>query len=260
MKRLFFSFIITVVVGLSLVPYVSIAADDGSYGLNATAQGVQGLKQDSLTVLIGNVIGTGLSLVSVVFFILMIFFGFKWMLDRGKGEDAKQALDGIIAAIIGIVIVLAAYAITTFIFNSLGSGGAPPAPAPPPLSTPHCFNPANATCTAISNGQDCPNDSVPYGSKEGCEGVIPPATIEEKKNVCATGNLSTNDVTCTKPNDSNVCDGGTSTILFANEEQCDAVVHLACANPDLYIECLGSSDLTKDNAVLKCQSDFCNQS
>ncbi len=124
MKRLTSTLIALFVLSLVLLPSVSLAEGD-TFGLDTTARSA-GLSQkygQPVTELIGNIIGTALSLVSVVFFALMIFFGFKWMLDRGKGEDAKQALDGIIAAIIGIIIVLASYAITSFVFNSLGSSG-----------------------------------------------------------------------------------------------------------------------------------------
>lgn len=91
------------------------------YGLDATA-GEAGLKKGgTVPDLIGNVIGAGLSLISVLFFLLMIYAGIKWMTARGNEEASRQALDTIIAAIIGIVIVMAAYAITTFVFNSVGA-------------------------------------------------------------------------------------------------------------------------------------------
>lgn len=95
------------------------------YGLEATASAADLVKETSVPTIIGNVIGAGLSLVTVLFFILMIYAGIKWMLARGDEGKAKEALDTIIAAIIGIVVVLAAYAITNFVFTSVGeqSGG-----------------------------------------------------------------------------------------------------------------------------------------
>src|SRR3989339_974996 len=107
--------------GVILFAGTQVLADD--YGLGATA-GAAGLNKGDVPTIIGNVIGTGLSLISVLFFLLMIYGGILWMTARGKDEQASKALDTIIAAIIGIVIILAAYAITNFVFKSVGGGGA----------------------------------------------------------------------------------------------------------------------------------------
>ncbi len=115
----------------------SVSAD---YGLSATA-GAAGLSQEKdVAGIIGNVIGAGLSLVTVLFFILMIYGGIRWMMARGKEEESKKALDTIIAAIIGIIIVLASYAITNFVFKSVGSaagngGGGGGGDTPPTVTT-----------------------------------------------------------------------------------------------------------------------------
>lgn len=98
----------------------------GAYGLEDTAS-ASGLSasgvSNSVPTIIGDIIGTGLSLVSVLFFILMIYGGIRWMLARGKEEEVKKSLDTIISAIIGIIVVLAAYAITNFVFKAVGAGG-----------------------------------------------------------------------------------------------------------------------------------------
>ncbi|PIZ95791.1 MAG: hypothetical protein COX80_03605 [Candidatus Magasanikbacteria bacterium CG_4_10_14_0_2_um_filter_33_14] len=97
-----------------------------NYGLDATA-GAAGLPSGvDLPTVLGNVIGTALSMISVLFFGLMLYGGIMWMTARGKSENTQKALDTIIAAIIGVVIVLAAYAITNFVFSNVqsGAGGA----------------------------------------------------------------------------------------------------------------------------------------
>lgn len=107
---------------LVAVPMV-LAADSGNYGLNDTASAAGLSQQGDVATIIGNIIGTGLSLISVLFFIMMIYGGIMWMTARGKDEVSKKALDVIFSAIIGIIIVLSAYAITTFVFKSVGAGG-----------------------------------------------------------------------------------------------------------------------------------------
>lgn len=107
---------------LSLVFAVPVFADD--YGLSETA-GAAGLDKygTSIPAMIGNVLGTGLSLIGVLFFALMLYGGVMWMIAHGNSEQEKKALDTITAAIIGVLIVLGSYALTSFVFNNMLKGG-----------------------------------------------------------------------------------------------------------------------------------------
>lgn len=62
--------------------------------------------------IIGLVIKVLLSFLGVIFLVLLIYGGYLWMMDRGEEALAKKAKDVIKNAIIGLIIVLAAYAIT----------------------------------------------------------------------------------------------------------------------------------------------------
>ena len=95
-----------------------------AYGLEATAAHAGLKRSDSPPQILGNVIGAALSLVGVFFFILTIYAGLTWMWARGNEEQSKKALNTIIAAVIGLIIVLASYAITNFVLTSVGSGSA----------------------------------------------------------------------------------------------------------------------------------------
>jgi hypothetical protein len=68
-----------------------------------------------------------LGLLAVIFLFLLIFAGFKWMTSAGDADDIKKAKSTIKTAIIGLVIILASYGITYFIFNQITffSGAAP---------------------------------------------------------------------------------------------------------------------------------------
>ena len=78
----------------------------------------------SLPGAIGKVVGVVLSLVGVAFLILMIYGGFTWMLARGNDQEVVKAKNLIQSAIIGLIIVLAAYAITAYIGSNLFKTGA----------------------------------------------------------------------------------------------------------------------------------------
>ncbi|EKE07509.1 MAG: hypothetical protein ACD_18C00064G0008 [uncultured bacterium] len=122
-----------------------------NYGLDTTAQSAGLPMTKDLPTVIGNVLGSALSMISVLFFGLMLFGGMMWMTARGKSENTQKALDLIISAIIGIVIVLAAYAITNFVFSNVISGSGGPTTPPPQQQTQTCTS--NLECTV--SGQTC---------------------------------------------------------------------------------------------------------
>ena len=69
---------------------------------------------------IGNVLKVVLTILNTVFFILMIYAGILWMTAKGDETQAKKARDTIIAAVIGVILVLASYGIVRFIFDQSG--------------------------------------------------------------------------------------------------------------------------------------------
>ena len=64
-------------------------------------------------------ITTILSLLGVIFLILIVYAGIKWMLAGGNEQQVEGAQNILKRAIIGLIIVLAAYAISYFILNVL---------------------------------------------------------------------------------------------------------------------------------------------
>lgn len=79
------------------------------------------------TVSVGSTIGYGiqlvLSLLATIFLVLIVIAGFNWMTAGGKEEVITKAQKSIKEATIGLAIVLAAYAITWFIFEQLQVAG-----------------------------------------------------------------------------------------------------------------------------------------
>ncbi len=78
-----------------------------------------GYKSTPLTSLIGNLIQALLGIVGVIFLVITVYAGFLWMTaqgDTGKVDKAKKMLSN---SIIGIVIVVAAYAFTSYVVDAL---------------------------------------------------------------------------------------------------------------------------------------------
>ncbi len=68
--------------------------------------------------IVGQVISNILALIAIVFFILMLYAGVRWMTARGNEDQVKSAVTTIYAAIIGMIIVMGAYALTNFVTGS----------------------------------------------------------------------------------------------------------------------------------------------
>ena len=64
---------------------------------------------------IGSIVGVALSMLGVFFLGLIIYSGYKWMLARGNSQEIEKAKSTMINAVIGLVVVLSAYALTIFI-------------------------------------------------------------------------------------------------------------------------------------------------
>lgn len=101
-------------------------AQTGSYGLNETAGEVGAFESQTganydnfLQTKAGQIIGTVLSFVGVLFLILMIYAGILWMTAQGNDSQVTKAKNLLINGIIGLIIVFAAYAITSFIGSEI---------------------------------------------------------------------------------------------------------------------------------------------
>lgn len=68
---------------------------------------------------IGNIIKGILTFLGIIFLLLIIYGGYVWMLARGNENETKKAKDIITNAIIGLLVVAGAYAITYFVSYSL---------------------------------------------------------------------------------------------------------------------------------------------
>ncbi len=100
------------------------AAEQFNQGLKNTAKETGHLNNgkaifDSPQAAIGTVINVFLSFLGVFFLLLMIYGGFIWMMSRGNEQEIEKAKNIITNAIIGLIVVLAAYAITAFVGNLL---------------------------------------------------------------------------------------------------------------------------------------------
>jgi len=118
--------------GLLLAPGLTLGATStgDTFGLTEVNTGLDGtLGNQDLRTTIGDLIQVALSLLGVVAVVIILIGGFKWMTAGGNEEKVTEARKLIFSGIIGLAIILSAWAIALFVINQLssatGSGDVP---------------------------------------------------------------------------------------------------------------------------------------
>lgn len=118
MRKLFF---LVALGGLTLFigkPALAGPFDAASANLNKALEKTE--LPSSLTETVGTVVKAVLSLVGTIFLLLTIYAGILWMTAQGNEDQVAKSKSIIQAAVIGLIITLAAYAITAFVTGRLG--------------------------------------------------------------------------------------------------------------------------------------------
>lgn len=133
-KKKLLSFLILFIFAVSMLTAVGSASavtagdlnktirGDSANGLNEVAGGVYGSRAtdtyglEEMIVLIINAI---LGLLGIIFLVLTLYAGFLWMMAAGNEDQVGKAKNILTAAIIGIIIIVAAYAITNFVLTAI---------------------------------------------------------------------------------------------------------------------------------------------
>ena len=78
-----------------------------------------GLGEADLEQTIARLIRVVLGFLGIIAVIIVLMGGFKWMTAGGNDEKVQDAKKMLIAGVIGLAIILSAYAITTFVVSSI---------------------------------------------------------------------------------------------------------------------------------------------
>lgn len=74
---------------------------------------------NELPELIGNIISVLLSVLGIIFVVLVVYAGFLYLTAAGDDAKVKKAKTMLTQAVIGLVIIVAAYAIADFVIDAL---------------------------------------------------------------------------------------------------------------------------------------------
>jgi hypothetical protein len=113
--------VVSLVFGIGATP-LFVHAQIGQQNTTAFAENA-GLVSGDLLTIIGRIIYVLLSLLGVVFLLLMLYAGYLWMTAGGDEKKVAEAKNIIRNAIIGVVIIASAFAITNFVLGLFGDDG-----------------------------------------------------------------------------------------------------------------------------------------
>ena len=72
-------------------------------------------KPEDIRIVATKIIQWALGFLALIFLVLIIFAGFKWMTSGGNEEEVKKAQALMKNAVIGLIIILAAWSITYYL-------------------------------------------------------------------------------------------------------------------------------------------------
>jgi hypothetical protein len=111
-----------VLTGLMLLPFSAVLAapfDDAQKNMATVAATAEIGGTTELPVMIGNIINIVLGFLGILLLFYFIYAGFLWMTDAGGEKNKEKATKMMSSAVIGLVIIVAAYAISNFVITQI---------------------------------------------------------------------------------------------------------------------------------------------
>lgn len=103
--------------GITLWLLPTVAAAQASFGLEVPAE--TGLGTRDLKSTITQVLNVLLGFLGIIAVLIILLGGFKWMTAMGEEEKVGEAKKLISAGIVGLIILLAAYAIAKYVIETI---------------------------------------------------------------------------------------------------------------------------------------------
>lgn len=115
-------FITVLLLGCVLTPSLAGAANwldranqGGLSTIGTDAYSESGAPQKSIQNIIANLVRVVLGFLGIIFVVLLIVAGFKYMTSAGDEDKIKTSIKQIRDAVVGLIIIICAYSITYFI-------------------------------------------------------------------------------------------------------------------------------------------------
>ncbi len=116
-KKLLTGLASAALLGAAMLPFAATAQGADQFGISYGTY--TGLTQTDIRITIANIIRTAMGLLGIVAVLIVLYGGFKWMTAAGNEDAVGEAKKILIAGVIGLIIIVSAYAVATFVINSL---------------------------------------------------------------------------------------------------------------------------------------------
>ncbi len=112
---------ILTILGIMVLPLMASAQANlwGDVPADVIAEEIGVSSDVPLQTTIAKIINVALGLLGIIAVVIILLGGFKWMTSGGSEEKVGEAKKLLMAGVIGLIIILAAYAIATFVINAL---------------------------------------------------------------------------------------------------------------------------------------------
>jgi uncharacterized membrane protein YjgN (DUF898 family) len=119
-KKLFKLAVFIGLISLLILPAATFAQTDDDEWLTLTEFGESTcLPTAPLQATVARIINAALGLLGLVAVVIILIGGFKWMTAMGNDDNVKKAKALIIQGVIGLIIVVCAYAIAQFVLSAI---------------------------------------------------------------------------------------------------------------------------------------------
>ena len=94
-------------------------AAHAQYGLDTTAGKAGYSPGQSVYSIANTVINFALGSLGIIFLVLMLYAGFRWMTARGNEEHVTKAKDTLTSALLGLIVIVLSYGIVNLVMQNL---------------------------------------------------------------------------------------------------------------------------------------------
>ena len=103
---------------------VAVMAQTSTVDLGLTYATETGLTTTDVRVTISRIINAFMGLLGIVAVVLILLGGFKWMMAAGNQDKIDEAKKLMMSGVIGLIIIMSAYAIAQFVIGAIIKGTA----------------------------------------------------------------------------------------------------------------------------------------
>lgn len=109
---------------VTLLPSIAMAQGTNPFTagknlVNSVSNNAGITSSSDLPTIIGRIINALLTFLGLIFLVLVLYAGFLWMTAQGEDKQVTKAKEMLKQAIIGLVVIVAGYAISNFVLSSL---------------------------------------------------------------------------------------------------------------------------------------------